>query len=87
MAFGAPEIFPLLSRYNLSKIDNHSINVFFKKLGYNSELEDLDRNLCKLVNQMEGCNMKKATRKILESLNADSRYCGMHSTNIYIIKN
>ena len=66
-----------------SKIEIHDklIN-FSKKLGYNSELKDLDRNLCELVNQMEGCNMKKAMRTILESLNADSRYCGVHSAYI-----
>ena len=45
-----------------------------KKLGYYSELENLDRNLCKLVNKMEGCNMEKAMETLLESLNVDSRY-------------
>ena len=51
----------------------------FKKLGYQSELEDLDRNLCKLVNKMEGCNRKEAMVNILEGLNVDSRYCRLHN--------
>ena len=50
----------------------------FKKLGYYSELEDLDRNLCKLVNKMKGCNRKEAMVNILEGLNVDSRYCCFH---------
>ena len=50
----------------------------FKKLGYYSELEDLDRNLCKLVNQMAGCNRKEAMRNIFEGLTINSRYCSFH---------
>ena len=53
---------------------SRNISVVIKKLGYNSELENIDKNLCKLVERDEACNLKNAMKKLVESLSMKSRY-------------
>merc|ERR1719150_2851905 len=62
-----------------------NISIVIKKLGYYSELENLDRNLCKLVNKMEGCNIEKAMETLVESLNVDSRSDTMNISSLRML--
>lgn len=52
---------------------SRNVSVIIKKLGHDSELEDLDINLCKLADSKDGCYLKDAMRNIVEKLEVQTR--------------